>query len=67
VFFDEVKYSSSRKSYGSEVVDSDTLDISGTEVREIIRSGERPPKWYMRPEVADRILLLREEAFVSDG
>ncbi|MDE0806496.1 MAG: pyruvate kinase [Longimicrobiales bacterium] len=67
VFFDEVKYSSSRKSYGSEVLDSDTLDISGTEVRAIIRSGERPPKWYMRPEVSDRILLLREEAFVSDG
>ena len=67
VFFDEVKYSASKKSYGSEVLDSDTLDISGTEVREIIRGGNRPPEWYMRPEVSDRILMLKEGAFVSDG
>ncbi len=67
VFFDEVKYSASKKSYGYQVLDSDTLNISGTEVREIIRGGKRPPEWYMRPEVADRILMLGEEAFVSDG
>ena len=67
VFFEEVKYSKSKKSYGYDVVDGDALEISGTEVREIVHNGERPPEWYMRPEVADPILLLGEKAFVGDG
>ena len=67
VFFDEIKYSKSKESYGYDVSKEDALQISGTEIRDIVRRGERPPEWYMRSEVVDPILLLREKAFVTDG
>ena len=34
----------------------DRLNFSGTKLREIFSSGQRPPKEFMRPEVVDAIL-----------
>ena len=43
---------------------SDRLEPSGTELRETLTTGERPPGELMRPEVAERILAL-DEVFVE--
>jgi pyruvate kinase len=31
-------------------------NISGTQVRELLRTGKRPPEWFLRDKVADMIL-----------
>ncbi|MFH1791020.1 MAG: sulfate adenylyltransferase [Candidatus Omnitrophota bacterium] len=36
--------------------DRNILRISGSKGREILKSGKRPPEWFMRPEISDIIL-----------
>lgn len=53
VFFDEIGYSSKYKTY--EPIDSDdsVKSISGTEIREAIRSNKPLPDWVMRKSTLD--------------
>ena len=72
VRFEEVYYSPEQKRYmesrnGEEVVEK--LSISGTQARRILLSGEYPPEWFMRKEVAEIILSAikkGEEVFVKE-
>lgn len=44
--------------------------ISGTQVREMLKKGEMPPEWFMRPEISEMILDSvnnGEEVFVAGG
>ncbi|RLE90654.1 MAG: sulfate adenylyltransferase [Thermoprotei archaeon] len=41
------------------------VKISGTKIREALRSGVRPPEYMMRPEVAD-VIMSFENPFVGD-
>lgn len=45
------------------------LDISGTQVRAMLKNGERPPIEYMRSEIADHLIELAETGalFVGDN
>lgn len=54
VFFDTVGYDPEKQSYVEGL--SSAQNISGTEVRERFRNGERIPSWFMRDEVQDMIL-----------
>lgn len=65
VFFDEVRYSSKLGAYGTDVPEAEAVSISGTEARKLIQSGEAPPDWHMRAEVAGRLLSLDEDVFVE--
>ena len=62
VKFSEISYSKRSKKYiqtnGWPVDDeSDKLRlISGTQARNMFLKGERPPSWFMRPEIADIVL-----------
>jgi len=31
-------------------------DISGTQAREMLKAGKRPPEWFMRPEISDMLI-----------
>jgi len=35
--------------------------ISGTKVRELLESGQRPPEWAIRKEVVDAVLDMKKE------
>ena len=57
-FFENVKYSRSVDSYvevNNETSD-DFEEISGTEAREMIKSGVKPPIWFMREEISDLLI-----------
>jgi len=38
--------------------------ISGTEIRKMLANGQRPNKTFMRPEIADSIIELKENKFI---
>ena len=40
--------------------------ISGTQIRDLLEIGERPSEIFMRPEVADSIIRLKENKFIKD-
>jgi len=40
------------------------LELSGTKLRQMVTSGERPPELLMRPEIADLIISWKDP-FVS--
>jgi len=57
-FFENVKYSQSIDSYvevNNEKSD-DFEEISGTETREMIKSGVKPPIWFMRDEISNLLI-----------
>jgi ATP sulfurylase len=62
VKFGEVFYSQSQQQYvhmknGSHTsVTHDKLTLSGSEARRMIQGGQRPPGWFMRPEIANILL-----------
>jgi pyruvate kinase len=57
VFFDTVGYDEETQSYNVDATDIGTArTISGTELRETIRAGERVPDWFMRDIVQDVLL-----------
>ena len=64
VHFGKVFYSQKTNSYVNERDDAhghaetEKLHISGTEVRARFLRGEAPPKWFMRPKIADAIVGL---------
>ena len=57
-FFENIKYSKSVDSYVEvdTANDNDFEEISGTESREMIKSGVRPPTWFMREEISDLLI-----------
>ncbi|MHA2428752.1 MAG: hypothetical protein ACXADB_12085, partial [Candidatus Hermodarchaeia archaeon] len=74
VKFDEVFYSPSEDKYIHNTNDTGSLQsdqilaLSGTEAREMLKRGERPPSWFMRPEIANIILDAQkrgEQVFVQ--
>ena len=63
VLFDEVRYCIGCASYVEhcEREGHRTVSISGTEARELLVSGQPPPEWFMRSDVAGVVLSgLRE-------
>lgn len=65
VFFNNVYFSKKLNKYVSENSLKDTLgevsQVSGTEIREIFKKGKKPPKWLMRPQIAEEIHKLDKE------
>lgn len=67
VRFKEVFYSRERDEYVHASSESpgdaaDKLDfISGSQARAMFLSGQRPPEWFMRPEISDIILTALSE------
>jgi ATP sulfurylase len=59
IFFDEIVYNSQSNSYGS--AKSAGQNISGTEARQIILSGNRLPNWFMHDQVQDHLLRMMAE------
>jgi len=68
--FDNVYFSRSRKIYIEMNEKSDKYDsISGSQCRELLEAGIKPPDWYMRGDIADLILLgidTKDGVFVKD-
>lgn len=61
VKFDKVFYSNIEKKYlhqpeAKNHPEKEKLEISGTQAREMLKSGRSPPAWFMRPEVTTIIL-----------
>jgi pyruvate kinase len=57
-FFGHVKFSKSKNQYieSGNDEDGDNLEISGSESREMIKSGEQPPSWFMRDEISELLI-----------
>jgi len=57
VFFDTVGYNPDTRAYDVNAAPgAETQNISGTELRETIRTGSRVPDWFMRDIVQDVLL-----------
>ena len=62
VKFGEVFYSRTRRQYVHvngvplSLGEKDKLTISGSEARRMIQGGQKPPSWFMRPEIANILL-----------
>ena len=61
VKFDNIFYSSLENKHIHELDASNhpedkKLQISGTKIREMFKSGQKPPEWFMRPEISEMIL-----------
>jgi sulfate adenylyltransferase len=60
LFYDNTFYSKITKSMASKKscpgTDADRVNLSGTAVRELLNSGQRPPEEFSRPEVADVLI-----------
>lgn len=59
--FDDVFYSDLENKYihGPDFIDypeENKMHISGTQAREMLKKGIRPPEWFMRPEISDIII-----------
>jgi len=54
VYFDTVGYDPDKNGYVEGA--TNTHSISGTEMRERFRAGQRIPSWFMRDEIQDMIL-----------
>jgi pyruvate kinase len=59
--FDNVFYSDLENKYIHEpdfidYPEENKMNISGTQAREMLKSGIRPPEWFMRPEISDMII-----------
>ncbi len=74
VRFDKVFYSKKLEKHVEAkdypyLEEEDQLHISGTQARKMFESGERPPEWFMRPEIAQIVLDAvekQEEVFVKN-
>lgn len=55
VFFDSIGFDPAAQSYVSLVDNPDALTISGTEVRDLLTSGQPLPDWAIRPVVQDAL------------
>jgi sulfate adenylyltransferase len=54
-------------SYKTAPADADPFSVSGTKLREMLRSGEIPPPEITRPEVAEILIrAMREKVEVKD-
>lgn len=56
VFFDAIGYDPKRDIYGPASETGAQTSISGTQVREALRAGNRLPDWFMRPQIQDMLL-----------
>ncbi len=61
VTFDKVFYSEDEGKYlherdHSNYPEGKRLEISGTQAREMLKRGIKPPEWFMRPEISDIII-----------
>lgn len=57
IFFNEFGYSQKEKTYvEAKESDKDLINISGTEMRRMLRDKQMPPEWFMRKEVANFII-----------
>jgi ATP sulfurylase len=58
VFFKEMNYCKRCKEYVEECKhgDAQILKISGSKCREILKTNQRPPEWYMRRKISDFVL-----------
>jgi len=74
--FDQIFYSNKLGKHVHEADDfehaeEEKMQISGTQARKMFETGERPPEWFIRPEISDLILSAisgGEEVFVpKDG
>ncbi len=74
VKFDNVFYSEKSQSHVHEMDDdtheeTEKLHVSGTQARKMFESGEKPPEWFMRPEISEMIVGYvnkGEEVFVKE-